>query len=59
MAYALFPVLLASLAGLPMSGLDMGKLQQLNQELGRLCSSTPPQEAQRVCQIHARLVNGA
>jgi len=42
-----------------MSGLDMAKLQQLNQELGRLCSSTPPQEAFRVCQIHARLVNGA
>jgi len=59
MAYALIPVLLTSLAGLPLSGLDMGKLQQLNQELGRLCSSGPPQEALRVCQIHARLVNGA
>ena len=59
MAYALIPVLLASLAGLPLSGLDMAKLQQLNQELGRLCSSGPPQEALRVCQIHARLVYGA
>ena len=35
MAYALIPVLLANLAGFPMSGLDMAKLQQLNQELGR------------------------
>ena len=59
MAYALIPVLLANLAGFPMSGLDMAKLRQLNQALGRLCSSTPPQEAFRVCQIHARLVNGA
>ena len=59
MAYTLIPVLLASFAGLSMSGLDMGKLQQLNQELGRLCSSSPPEQAQRVCQIHARLVNGA
>ena len=59
MAYAFIPVLLANLAGFPMSGLDMGQLQQLNQELGRLCSNTPPQEAFRVCQIHARLVNGA
>ena len=41
-----------------MSGLDMAKLQQLNQELGRLCAALP-QEAFRVCQIHARLVNGA
>ena len=48
MAYALIPLLLASFAGLPLSGLDMGKLQQLNQELGLLCSSSPPQEAFRV-----------
>ena len=59
MAYAFIPLLLANLAGFPMSGLDIGQLQQLTQELGRLCSSTPPQEAFRVCQIHARLVNGA
>ena len=59
MAYALIPVLLANLAGFPMAGLDMAKLQQLNPDLGSLCSSTPPQEAFRVCQIHARLVHGA
>ena len=58
MGFSLIPLLLASFAGLTMSGLDMGKLQQLNAELGRLCNS-PPQEALRVCQIHARLVNGA
>ena len=42
MAYALIPVLLANLAGFPMSGLDMGQLQQLNQELGRCAAALRP-----------------
>ena len=58
MADALIPFLLASLAGMPCSGLDMDKWQQVNQERVRLCSSSPPQEACRVCQNHERLVNG-
>tara|TARA_B100002051_G_scaffold249139_1_gene259627 strand:- start:461 stop:757 length:297 start_codon:yes stop_codon:yes gene_type:complete len=52
------PTVLAGIAGLTLSALDMGQLQQLNQELGRLCSN-PPHQAIRVCKIHAQLVSGA
>jgi hypothetical protein len=43
------------LLGLPMSSSHLNQLQALNRELGRLCSSPPPQ-ALNVCRIHATLV---
>lgn len=58
MGFPFVPTLIAGIAGLSLSALDMGQLQQLNQELGRLCSD-PPSEAVRVCKIHAQLVSGA
>lgn len=58
MGFPFVPTLIATVAGLTLSSLDMGQLQQLNQELGRLCND-PPAQAVRVCRIHARLVNGA
>ena len=58
MGFPFIPTLIAGIAGLSLSVLDMGQLQQLNQELGRLCSD-PPSEAVRVCKIHAQLVSGA
>jgi|TARA_B100001939_G_C16509414_1_gene433042 hypothetical protein len=58
MGFPFIPTLIAGIAGLSLSALDMGQLQQLNQELGRLCSD-PPSEAVRVCKIHAQLVSGA
>ena len=39
------------------SGKDITLFQKLNQELGALCQS-PPTQAIRVCQLHARLING-
>ncbi|MEY3463517.1 MAG: hypothetical protein RLZZ468_1295 [Cyanobacteriota bacterium] len=45
----------AVLLGLPMSSFQLNQLQALNRELGRLCSSPPPQ-ALSVCRIHAQLV---
>jgi hypothetical protein len=39
----------------PMAGFPMADLEALNRELGRLCSSPPP-EALTVCRIHARLI---
>ena len=58
MGWPFVPTVLAGIAGLTLSSLDMGQLQQLNQELGRLCSN-PPSQAVRVCKIHAQLVSGA
>ena len=58
MGFPFVPTVLATVAGLSLSSLDMGQLHQLNQELGRLCSD-PPSQAVRVCRIHARLVSGA
>ena len=58
MGFPFIPTLIAGIAGLSLSALDMGQLQQLNQELGRLCSD-PPSEAVKVCKIHAQLVSGA
>jgi len=40
-----------------LSGKDVTLFQKLNQELGALCQS-PPSKAIRVCQLHARLING-
>ena len=57
MGFPVIPTVIAGIAGLSLSALDMGQLQQLNQELGRLCSD-PPSEAVRVCKIHAQLVSG-
>ena len=45
----------ALLLNLPMAGLPLAELQALNRELGRLCSSPPPQPL-AVCRIHARLI---
>jgi hypothetical protein len=56
MGYSLIPLLMAGAASLSVTSIDLSKLQQLNQELGRLCSR-PPQEAVRVCHIHSRLIN--
>ena len=36
MVFPFVPTVLAGIAGLTLSVLDMGQLQQLNQELGRL-----------------------
>jgi len=47
----------AGITGFSISSVDLTDLQALNRELGRLCSR-PPQEAARVCQIHARLLKG-
>ena len=58
MVFPFIPTVLAGIAGLTLSALDMGQLQQLNQELGRLCSN-PPSQALKVCKIHAQLVSGA
>ncbi len=58
MGFPFIPTLIAGIAGLSLSVLDMGQLQQLNQELGRLCSD-PPSEAVKGCKIHAQLVSGA
>jgi hypothetical protein len=41
---------------LPLSMANISQMQALNRELGKLCSSPPPQ-AFSVCRIHARLVN--
>ena len=57
MGFPVIPTVIAGIAGLSLSALDMGQLQQLNQELGRLCSDHPS-EAVRVCKIHAQLVSG-
>ena len=58
MVFPFIPTVLAGIAGLTLSALDIGQLQQLNQELGRLCSN-PPSQALKVCKIHAQLVSGA
>ena len=58
MVFPFVPTVLAGIAGLTLSALDIGQLQQLNQELGRLCSN-PPSQALKVCKIHAQLVSGA
>jgi hypothetical protein len=47
----------AVLLGLPVTGTHLAQFQALNRELGKLCSSPPPQ-AHNVCRLHARLVNG-
>ncbi len=43
------------LAGLPLNPHHLAQVQALNRELGKLCSSPPPQ-AHSVCRIHARLI---
>lgn len=43
------------LVGLPLNPHHLAQMQALNRELGKLCSSPPP-EAMSVCRIHARLV---
>lgn len=43
------------LVGLPLNPHHLVQMQALNRELGKLCSSPPPQ-AISVCRIHARLV---
>ena len=43
------------LVGLPLHSHHLAQMQALNRELGKLCSSPPPQ-AMSVCRIHARLV---
>jgi hypothetical protein len=52
------PLALLSLVLLtiPISSFHVDQLQALNRELGKLCSSPPPQ-AMTVCRIHARLVS--
>lgn len=52
------PLVLFSLVllAIPMSSLHLNQLQALNRELGKLCSSPPPQ-AVAVCRIHARLLS--
>ncbi|MFN9693085.1 MAG: hypothetical protein ACK52U_07335 [Synechococcaceae cyanobacterium] len=45
----------AVLMSLPSAG-QLTEMQALNRELGKLCSSPPPQ-ARTVCRLHARLVN--
>ncbi|MFW6731594.1 MAG: hypothetical protein ACODUE_07675 [Synechococcus sp.] len=47
----------AGVTGFSISAVDLTDLQALNRELGRMCTR-PPQEAARVCQIHARLIKG-
>jgi len=47
----------AVMLGLPVTGTHLAQFQALNRELGKLCSSPPPQ-ANNVCRLHARLVNG-
>jgi hypothetical protein len=50
---ALFSLVLLAI---PMSSFHLNQVQALNRELGKLCSSPPPQ-ARTVCRIHARLVS--
>ena len=52
------PLALLSLVVLtiPISCFHVNQVQALNRELGKLCSSPPPQ-AMTVCRIHARLVS--
>ena len=52
------PLALLSLVLLtiPISSFHVDQLQALNRELGKLCSSPPPQ-AMTVCRIHARVVS--
>ena len=40
---------------LPVIHLPLAQVEELNRELGRLCSN-PPRQALTVCRIHARLV---
>jgi hypothetical protein len=42
---------------LPVMHLPLAQVEELNRELGRLCSN-PPRQALAVCRIHARLVKG-
>lgn len=44
------------LLAIPMSSFHLNQVHALNRELGKLCSSPPPQ-AVVVCRIHARLVS--
>lgn len=50
---ALFSLVLLAI---PVSSFHLNQMQALNRELGKLCSSPPPQ-ARVVCRIHARLVS--
>lgn len=44
------------LLSLPMQSSQLAQMQELNRELGRLCSN-PPRQALRVCRLHAQLVS--
>jgi hypothetical protein len=52
------PLVLFSLVllAIPMSSFHLHQVQALNRELGKLCSSPPPQAA-TVCRLHARLMS--
>lgn len=46
--------LLSALSSIP--GADLGLFKELNRELGFLCQA-PPEQAIKVCRLHARLLN--
>ena len=54
MALLAFASVMSVLPVIP--GADLSLFRQLNQELGALCQS-PPEQAMKVCRLHARLVH--